>query len=591
MFFLKFITVSLIAGLLIGVVMAATPWLSRRYSPRWRYHVWLILALWLILPVTLPGSWALFTFSVPDSAVSRSADGASGGRTASEPAFRNQGTDDVTPVPETIQTEGLTVVGTGVPLSAETDETAGINGILSGIGIPSGMSLLDVLIMLWLLGTVFFLCMRGIAILRFRSWLHQAWRPCDSVDITRFVRQAMEETGFEKNMPIRVCRAVQSPFVTGMINPVLVLPEQEYNPRLLGHIIRHELTHCRRRDLWYKLATDLANAVHWFNPLVWIMNRASSHDLELVCDELVIHGQDLARRKEYGESILSTVKPGTTSRLPVLTTAFSHDANLRRGNLKELQKRFENIMATTVKHGGRVFPIGILVLVVLLGGAVRIDIDQTGTMNPGDSVANAQNLLPLYEFFGLSNYSDPCADLENWDLFPADYHNWRSEEGKLVHDSGTAKSKYAHLKDTVVSDGIIFTKLTLNGNPDTDDLCSALILRQKTTGNQWQSGYVVFVGWTKKGMMLNVNKGIPAGGDGFANRPDLKGHIIPGVGLGDEVTISVVMKGDRVDIYGNSVWVVGFNDDTFASGCVGLLLMDAKVSFYDFRIYNKYLSQ
>ena len=35
----------------------------------------------------------------------------------------------------------------------------------------------------------------------------------------------------------------------------------------------------------------LANAVHWFNPLVWRMAGQAGRDLELYCDEAVVEGQ------------------------------------------------------------------------------------------------------------------------------------------------------------------------------------------------------------------------------------------------------------------------------------------------------------
>jgi beta-lactamase regulating signal transducer with metallopeptidase domain len=338
MVFLKLFTVSLLAGVLILIIMAATPWLSRWYSPRWRYWIWLVFACWLVVPVTLPAGWAPFSFSVPESAVTR-------------------------------------VVGGIAPAG-------------------SAVSVSDILIILWLLGAVVFLSVRWTAVLRFRTWLHRVWQPCDDVEVASSVRRIMAETGFRKDMDIRVCRAVQGPFVTGLINPVLVLPDQTYDPSLLDHIIRHELTHCRRRDLWYKLMLDLANAVHWFNPLVWIMNRASGRDLELVCDELVVQGQNPDRRREYGESILFTVKKGKSQRLPVLTTSFSRRGILRRNEGRNLQRRFENIMATSAKRGAAIFPLLAVMLVVLLGSAVQVTpgTDQNpGSLNAADGTIVSDN--------------------------------------------------------------------------------------------------------------------------------------------------------------------------------------------------------
>lgn len=32
----------------------------------------------------------------------------------------------------------------------------------------------------------------------------------------------------------------------------------------------------------------LATAVHWFNPVVWLMQREAAVDMELACDERVV---------------------------------------------------------------------------------------------------------------------------------------------------------------------------------------------------------------------------------------------------------------------------------------------------------------
>ena len=63
----------------------------------------------------------------------------------------------------------------------------------------------------------------------------------------------------------------------GLLRPVIVLPP-EVPEADLPLILRHELCHIRRRDLWYKGVMLLANAVHWFNPLVWRMAGQAGRD-------------------------------------------------------------------------------------------------------------------------------------------------------------------------------------------------------------------------------------------------------------------------------------------------------------------------
>lgn len=76
----------------------------------------------------------------------------------------------------------------------------------------------------------------------------------------------------------------------------------------LWFILRHELTHFRRRDIGYKLLLLCAALVHWFNPLVWIMLRAAEGDMERACDDDVVKGLSREQRGRYGQTIVDALR-------------------------------------------------------------------------------------------------------------------------------------------------------------------------------------------------------------------------------------------------------------------------------------------
>ena len=93
----------------------------------------------------------------------------------------------------------------------------------------------------------------------------------------------------------------------GVLQPRLLLPRGDYGEEELTFILRHELTHIHRRDLWYKLVLLLAQTVHWFNPLVWLMVRQAEADIELTCDDAVMAGRDGGDRRAYSEALLKSL--------------------------------------------------------------------------------------------------------------------------------------------------------------------------------------------------------------------------------------------------------------------------------------------
>ena len=88
------------------------------------------------------------------------------------------------------------------------------------------------------------------------------------------------------------------------------MPYIEYTNDELELIFKHELTHLKRFDIWYKLLLVASNTVHWFNPFVYIMRKLANRDIEYTCDDIVTRNLSLSQRKEYSRVILKTMERG-----------------------------------------------------------------------------------------------------------------------------------------------------------------------------------------------------------------------------------------------------------------------------------------
>lgn len=99
-------------------------------------------------------------------------------------------------------------------------------------------------------------------------------------------------------------RGLPTPFVLGVIRPKVYLPSG-IDDAELRYILLHEGIHIRRGDHIVKVVSFFTLCLHWFNPLVWAAFFLSGRDMEMACDEAVLHRLGNSVKKDYSASLLN----------------------------------------------------------------------------------------------------------------------------------------------------------------------------------------------------------------------------------------------------------------------------------------------
>ena len=232
---------------------------------------------------------------------------------------------------------------------------------------------------LYLAGVILFLLYQITGHLLFSRKVRRWARP---VSDPALLAQYRVLTARDRRPPrLLVLPGLASPMLTGLLRPALLLPRGTGKPQTAQWVLRHELTHWRRRDLLWKVLALAANALHWFNPLVWLLRHRLDRDLEQSCDESVLQNADAADRRAYGAVILSAASGG---RYPAVSTSL-------RGGAGALRHRLGRILDAPRKRGrGWSVLCGVLCLALVLSACAREEVPAeagTADQTSGDAAA------------------------------------------------------------------------------------------------------------------------------------------------------------------------------------------------------------
>ena len=342
--FVTLLSVSLSTGFIAAALMAVAPLITRRYASKWLFLIWALLAVRLLIPFNgLPSVKEEPTYAPPAEVIAPAEPRVSYPRI--EISIPKQMTE---------------------PQSLPRQEAAPAVSVKRRQFTP-----LEVLAAVWAAGAA--LCFAA-QIAAFAASKHRVLKNAQAVgdEESEIFSDLCKEFGAGKNLKLVRSSGADCPMLMGYMRPILAIPADLGGREQLRYIIRHELTHYSRKDVWFKLLFAAAVSVHWFNPAVWLMRRRADIDMELAVDESVVGGFDPQVRKEYAEALFATVSSGRTAH-GALSTRFS-------GSMKVLKKRFYNIMKKFNKKNGAVILAIVLLLTVAAGALIgcTADLNKSG---------------------------------------------------------------------------------------------------------------------------------------------------------------------------------------------------------------------
>ena len=383
----KAILITSLAGTaLTGVLILFRPVTKKVFGYMWHYYIWLAVLCVMLLPVR---------FGVPQ--ISRAAE-------------RPQQMQVQTMQRNEPAHTGFTPSQTNTQAAAELTMTQRIADY-AGKTIHNGTNILAAV---WLAGMFLMLCISMAGYARLTVKIHKKSDIISCPELERYTN---------KKIVVRECETLSSPFIMGIIRPTLILPSIGLTPEQLDNILRHEMTHFKRRDVLYKWFAHFVKCVHWFNPAVYYVVRQINIECEISCDLSVVSQMNQDEEKSYIDTILSLLS-SKSKNIP-LTTGMT-------GSKKILKRRFT--MIKNKKATSKIMSVlSALIAAVLLSTTVfasgvlsdlttdhyTIDIrnhrGEKIELNNKPFIENSEVYVPLRELFEKMGYLNSEDSSIKWD--------------------------------------------------------------------------------------------------------------------------------------------------------------------------------
>lgn len=209
-----------------------------------------------------------------------------------------------------------------------------------GTSTPMGDHfLLYVLLCLWIVGFVYKGIKDTVQIQQILHKLDHYSKPSEDRQFLGIMETEKERLGIRRPVKLLIHKMIPGPFMLGLFQARIFLPEMELSDPEAKLILEHELTHFKNGDYLYRRLMFFLCALYWFNPFIY---KLADHFIginEMACDEMVLQNVGKKERCMYAKLIAAMAGEDFLGNGAVGLTGFT--AN-------DLERRITNIMKKSI---------------------------------------------------------------------------------------------------------------------------------------------------------------------------------------------------------------------------------------------------
>ena len=400
------LSLSVSGALLLLLILGLKPLYKNKFSKRWQYYIWIVVALRLLLPFT------------PDTTIIGS-------------LFEKF---DTTAITNEIPTNP------NVPVPADTGnskaEPIQTNREITTAAMREPFNKYVCLFFIWsALALVLFV--RKVTVYQgFIQYIKAGNKEVSDIKILNLLSDCEEKLNIKTRVELSCNPLIASPMLIGFFRPRIILPVGELEDKELSYIFVHELTHYKQRDMFYKWLIQIIVCVHWFNPFVYLLEKEVNKSCELSCDEKVLSVLDDKAKREYGDTLISFLKSSNlykSSLASVTLTEGAEQLKERLGAIMKFRKKSKVVIAITT-----IFTVAVCVCFFVTGAYAAPSANSKEKNLMPDAVPNVENNKG-YTYVQRGFYSDSYIIEMGWNLSDTISKEYTNSKEITLEDNSVIK--------------------------------------------------------------------------------------------------------------------------------------------------------
>ena len=400
------LSLSVSGALLLLLILGLKPLYKNKFSKRWQYYIWIVVALRFLLPFT------------PDTTIVGS-------------LFEKF---DTTAITNEIPTSP------NVPVPADTGnskaEPIQPNREITTAAMREPVNKYVCLFFIWsALALVLFV--RKITVYQgFIQYIKAGNKEVSDIKILNLLSDCEEKLNIKTRVELSCNPLIASPMLIGFFRPRIILPVGEWEDKELSYIFVHELIHYKQRDMFYKWLIQIVVCVHWFNPFVYLLEKEVNKSCELSCDEKVLSVLDDKAKREYGDTLISFLKSSNlykSSLASVTLTEGAEQLKERLGAIMKFRKKSKVVIAITT-----IFTVAVCVCFFVTGAYAAPSANSKEKNLMPDAVPNVENNKG-YTYVQRGFYSDSYIIEMGWNLSDTISKEYTNSKEITLEDNSVIK--------------------------------------------------------------------------------------------------------------------------------------------------------